>query len=47
MVNINHTFFFMIKKKNFISSPKTFYHTHTTQLCSEEDKDKEEDNNII
>ena len=27
---------------------KTFYHTRTTQLCSEEDKDKEEeDNNII
>ena len=25
---------------------KTFYHTHTTQLCSEEDKDKEEENNI-
>ena len=32
----------IIKNIFFISSP-TFYHTHTTQLCSEEDKDKEED----
>jgi len=42
----------MIKIKTFLfhlhlSMQKTFYHTHTTQLCSEEDKDKEEDNNII
>jgi len=37
-----------IKTFYFISPmQKTFYHTHTTQLCSEEDKDKEEDNNII
>jgi hypothetical protein len=40
----------MIKIKKILfhlSLQKTFYHTHTTQLCSEEDKDKEEDNNII
>lgn len=40
----------MIKNKNiFISSPpcKKLFITHQKQLCSEEDKDKEEDNNII
>jgi len=48
MVNIKPSPFSSEKKKKILFHlQKTFYHTHTTQLCSEEDKDKEEDNNII